>query len=85
MKLREYGVITTGVLGAVFSFDIIWNMTSMEAFDAMFTAMIIGIFLSIWFVFLTEPRERSEKRTKPTFQTDEATGLSVMIQGRRGA
>lgn len=83
MKLREYGVITTGVLGAVFSFDIIWNMTSMEAFDAMFTAMIIGIFLAVGFVFITEPRERSYKRTKPTFQTDEATGLSVMIQGRR--
>ena len=85
MKLREYGVITTGVLGAVFSFDLIWNMTSMEAFDAMFAAMIIGIFLSIGFAFITEPRERSDKRTKPTFQTDEATGLSVMIQGRRGA
>lgn len=85
MKLREYGIITTGVLGAVFSFDIIWNMTSMEAFDAMFTAMIIGIFLAVGFVFITEPRERSDKRTKPTFQTDEATGLSVMIQGRRGA
>ena len=85
MKLREYGVITTGVLGAVFSFDIIWNLTRMEAFDAMFMAMIIGIFLSIGFAFITEPRERSDKRTKPTFQTDEATGLSVMIQGRRGA
>lgn len=85
MKLREYGVICTGVLGAVFSFDLLWNLTKMEAFDAMFTAMIIGIFLSIGFAFITEPRERSDKRTKPIFQTDEATGLSVMIQGRRGA
>lgn len=85
MKLREYGVITTGVLGAVFGFDLLWNLTKMEAFDAMFAAMIIGIFLSIGFAFITEPRERSDKRTKPTFQTDEATGLSVMIQGRRRA
>ena len=85
MKLREYGIITTGVIGAVFGFDLLWNLTKMEAFDAMFTAMIIGIFLAVGFVFITEPRERSDKRTKPTFQTDEATGLSVMIQGRRGA
>ena len=82
MKLREYGVITTGVLGAVFSFDIIWNMTSMEAFDAMFTAMIIGIFAAFAFILITEPRPA--KKTDPVyeFRTDD-TGLSVMIQGKR--
>lgn len=82
MKLREYGVITTGVLGAVFSFDLIWNMTSMEAFDAMFTAMIIGIFAAFAFILITEPRPA--KKTDPVyeFRTDD-TGLSVMIQGKR--
>lgn len=82
MKLREYGIITTGVLGAVFSFDLIWNMTSMEAFDAMFTAMIIGIFAAFAFILITEPRPA--KKTDPVyeFRTDD-TGLSVMIQGKR--
>lgn len=82
MKLREYGVITTGVLGAVFSFDLIWNMTSMEAFDAMFTAMIIGIFAAFAFILITEPRPA--KKTDPVyeFRTDD-TGLSVMIQEKR--
>ena len=83
MKLREYGVICTGVLGSIFGFDLIWNLTQMDAIEAAFTAMIIGIFAAFAFVLITEPRERSDKRTKPTFQTDEATGLSVMIQGRR--
>ena len=79
MKLREYGVITTGVLGAVFSFDLIWNMTSMEAFDAMFTAMIIGIFAAFAFILITEPRPA--KKTDPVyeFRTDD-TGLSVLVR-----
>ena len=85
MSIRGYGMACTGVLGAVFGFDLIWNLTQMDAIEAAFTAMIIGIFAAFAFVLITEPRERSEKRTKPTFQTDEATGLSVMIQGRRGA
>lgn len=79
MKLREYGVISTGVLGAVFSFDLIWNMTSMEAFDAMFTAMIIGIFAAFAFILITEPRPA--KKTDPVyeFRTDD-TGLSVLVR-----
>ena len=82
MKLREYGVITTGVLGAVFSFDLIWNLTKMEAFDAMFTAMIIGISAAFAFVLITEPRPA--KKTDPVyeFQTDN-TGLEVLVRRRR--
>lgn len=82
MKLREYGVITTGVLGAVFSFDIIWNLTKMEAFDAMFTAMIIGIFAAFAFVLITEPKPSRKAGPEYEFRTDD-TGLSVMIQGKR--
>ena len=79
MKLREYGIITTGVIGAVFGFDLLWNLTKMEAFDAMFTAMIIGIFAAFAFVLITEPRPA--KKTDPVyeFRTDD-TGLSVLVR-----
>lgn len=80
MSIRGYGMACTGVLGSIFGFDLIWNMTQMDAIEAAFTALIIGIFMAIVFVFITEPR----KKHKPVyeFRTDD-TGLSVMIQVKR--
>ena len=85
MSIRGYGTVMTFIVGAIFSFDAIWNLTNMEAIGAMFFALLIGIFAAIAFVFLTEPKQDQAKRngSKPSFQTDNATGLSVMIQGRR--
>lgn len=72
----------TGVLGSIFGFDLIWNLTQMDAIEAAFTALIIGIFAAFAFVLITEPRPA--KKTDPVyeFRTDD-TGLSVMIQGKR--
>lgn len=77
MSIRSYGAVTTGVLGGVFGFDLLWVFTEMEAFHAMFAAMMIGLFMALGFVFATEPRE--PKKPKYEFQTDE-TGLSVLVR-----
>ena len=79
MKLREYGIITTGVLGAVFGFDLIWNLTQMDAIEAAFTAMIIGIFAAFAFVLITEPKPSRKAGPEYEFRTDD-TGLSVLVR-----
>lgn len=82
MSIRGYGMACTGVLGSIFGFDLIWNLTQMDAIEAAFTALIIGIFAAFAFILITEPRPA--KKTDPVyeFRTDN-TGLSVMIQGKR--
>lgn len=79
MSIRGYGAVVTGVLGSIFGFDLLWVFTDMEAISAMFTALLIGIFMAIVFVFITEPRK--ERKPVYEFQTD-STGLEVLVRRR---
>lgn len=79
MSIRSYGAITTGILGSIFGFDLLWGLTQMEAIGALFTALLIGIFAACAFVFLTEPRPVKESKPEYEFTTD-STGLNVLIR-----
>ena len=78
MTIREYGAFATGILGAVFGFDIIWNLTQMDAFEAFFVALFIGFAAVAAYMFATEPKQ--ERKPEYSWITDK-TGLSVMIRG----
>lgn len=81
MTLKEYAVATTGVLSAVFGFDIFWTLTNMDALKAMFAALFVGIFAASAFaigVETWEERRDGSKRNKATYITDEKTGLMYM-------
>ena len=75
MTIRGYGAMATGVLGAIFGFDALWNFTQMDAIKAFFLAMCIGFVFAVIYLFATEPR----KNRKPRYDwvTDEM-GLSYM-------
>lgn len=81
MTLKEYAVATTGVLSAIFGFDIFWNLTSMDALKAMFAALFVGIFVSAAFAIgieTWEERRNGSKCNKATYITDDETGLMYM-------
>jgi len=75
MTIRGYGAMATGVLGAIFGFDALWNFTQMDAIKALFLAMFVGLVAVVVYAFATEPR----KNRKPRYDwvTDEM-GLSYM-------
>lgn len=77
MTIREYGAICTATLGAIFGFELIWSLTAIDAVEAAFLALLIGIFAAIVFTFATEPRKA--KKPKYDFVTD-GTGLSVLVR-----
>lgn len=79
MSIRGYGMACTGVLGSIFGFDLIWNLTQMDAIEAAFTAMIIGIFAAFAFVLITEPKPARKAGPVYEFRTDD-TGLSVLVR-----
>lgn len=83
MTLREYGTITTVILGSIFGFELVWNLTSMEAVGAAFTAFMIGIFAGCVFQFVTVPREEKEPEEAPDSVWSDDGGLSVLIQRTR--
>jgi len=83
MSIRGYGAMTTGVIGAIFSFDMIWNLTNMEALHGAFMALLIGFAMAGAFMFLTEPKETKAATPASRFYTDDSTGLSVLIQRGR--
>lgn len=81
MTLKEYAVATTGVLSAVFGFDIFWALTNMDALKAMVMALFVGIFAASAFAIGVETWEEhrnGSKRNKATYVTDEKTGLMYM-------
>lgn len=81
MTLKEYGIVTTGLLGAVFGFDILWTFTSMEALKSAFGALLFGLFASLVFgigMELLEDRRNSKRRNRATYITDDETGLMYM-------
>ena len=80
MTIREYGAFATGILGAVFGFDIIWNLTQLDAFEAFFVALFIGFAAVAVYAFVTEPKQ--ESKPAYTWVTDQ-TGLPVMVKGDR--
>ena len=80
MTIRGYGAFATGILGAVFGFDAIWNLTQMDAIEAFFVALFIGFVAVVVYDFATEPRK--ERKPVYTWVTDQ-TGLSVMVKGDR--
>ena len=79
MSIRGYGMACTGVLGSIFGFDLIWNLTRMDAIEAAFTALIIGIFAAFAFVLITEPKPSRKAGPEYEFRTDD-TGLSVLVR-----
>lgn len=79
MSIRGYGMACTGVLGSIFGFDLIWNLTQMDAIEAAFTALIIGIFAAFAFVLITEPKPARKAGPEYEFRTDD-TGLSVLVR-----
>lgn len=78
MSLRGYGAMITGVLGAIFGFDILWTLTQMDAFEAFFLAMFVGFVAVVVYAFATEPKSR---RRAYVWETDE-TGLQYMRRRR---
>ena len=80
MTIREYGGFATGVLGAIFGFDILWNFTQMDAIEAFFIELFIGFVAVGVYLFATEPRQ--ECKSEYAWVTDQ-TGLSVMVKGDR--
>lgn len=78
MSLRGYGAMITGVLGAIFGFDALWNFTNMDAIEALFLAMFVGLVAVVVYAFATEPKSR---RRAYVWETDE-TGLQYMRRRR---
>ena len=69
----------TGVLMSIFSFDLLWGLTQIDAIGAMFTALLFGIFAACAFVYLTEPKPVRKSRPEYEFITDN-TGLNVLVR-----
>jgi len=80
MSIRGYGAVCTATLGSIFGFELIWALTAIDAIEAAFLALLIGIACAIIYVALTEPKP--VKESKPTYQfcTDSSTGLSVLVR-----
>lgn len=78
MTIRGYGAMITGVLGAIFGFDILWTLTQLDAFEAFFLAMFIGFVAVVVYALATEPKSRSRAYV---WETDE-TGLQYMRRRR---
>lgn len=73
--MRIYGAMATGILGAVFGFDILWNFSQMDAIEDFFIAMVIGFIAVTVYLFATEPRK--ERKPRYAWVTDN-TGLQYM-------
>ena len=79
MTIREYGAVCTATLGSIFGFELIWSLTTIDAIEAAFLALLIGIACAIVYAFLTEPRPVKESKPEYEFATD-STGLNVLIR-----
>lgn len=80
MTIRGYGALATGVLGAIFGFDALWNFTQMDAIEAFFAALFIGFVAVVVYDFATEPKQ--SRKPHYDWVTDDM-GLSYMVRGGR--
>ena len=78
--IRAYGAMATGILGAVFGFDILWNFSQMDAIEDFFLAMVIGFIAVAVYLFATEPKQ--SRKPRYSWVTDDM-GLSYMVRGGR--
>ena len=64
MTLRGYGAMCTSVIGAIFGFEALWLYSKLDAIEAMYCAMVIGMVACTVFMFATEKRDRHGAQTK---------------------
>ena len=81
MTIREYGAVCTATLGSIFGFELIWSLTAIDAIEAAFLALLIGIACAIVYAALTEPKPVRDSRPEYEFITDN-TGLNVLVRRR---
>lgn len=74
--MKVYTTTLTALVASIIGFDVIWNVSKMDAFEVFFLAMLIGFIAAGAFLFLTERREA--KHGRPTYITDDETGLEYM-------
>ena len=88
--MNGYATALTGILASMFSFDILWNCTSMEAIGLLFVSVLIGglvacvFYMGIWYT--NERKADRKRRAGISFIKDRATGLEYlsMTGGRHG-
>ena len=78
--MRVYTTTITGLVASIIGFDAIWCLTEMDAFEVFFLAMFVGFIAAAAFLFLTERKET--RRGRPTYVTDDDTGLQYMPMKR---
>lgn len=89
MSLKGYAILTTGVLGSIFSFDLMWNFTSMEAIGAMFLSGMAGFAVAVAVLFGMDFADRLKEKAiedehtikDPVFVRDD-NGLEYMPMGK---
>lgn len=74
--MKVYTTTLTALVASIIGFDVIWNVSKMDAFEVFFLAMFIGFVAAGAFLLLTDRKE--VKRGRPTYIKDEQTNLEYM-------
>lgn len=77
--MKMYSAALTGWCFAVIGFDVMWIFTDMDAFEALFMAMMVGFVGAVAFLMVTEKvQEKRSKANRAVFVRDEETTLEYM-------
>lgn len=77
--MKTYSAALTGWCSAVIAFDVAWIFTDMDAFEALFMAMMVGFVGAVAFLMITEKvQEKRSKKNRAVFVKDEQTNLEYM-------
>lgn len=80
MSIRGYAATITSVLAGIVSHSMLWALTDMELHHVLVWSFFIALGAFIVFAWVTDLPARQSRRKRAQFVTDEATGLSVLIQ-----
>lgn len=80
MSIRGYSAVITSVLAGIVSHSMLWALTSMELHNVLAWSFFIALGAFVAFAWLTDLPARRSRHKRAQFITDEATGLSVLIQ-----
>lgn len=77
--MKMYSAALTGWCSAVIGFDVAWTCTNMDAFEALFMAMMVGFAGAVVFLMVAEKvQENRSKKNRAVFVKDEQTNLEYM-------
>lgn len=74
--MRVYTTTMTALVASIIGFDVLWCFTAMDAIEIFFLALCLGFVMAAAFLLLTE--RRKTKHGRPTYVTDDDTGLQYM-------